>query len=234
MAHINMVGLEVEGGWDGERYKSPFDLPIIADFSIDGRTLQSDNPLRCNHIGEVVSKPMLPDPDAVGVWIDKYWPAYTNITCGFHIHTSYKSMRDYTALTTKGFLIELVNSIRLKAVEAGLKSNHYLFQRLNGGNPFTTFNFDASSQICLKQKSVGNRTRYGMLNFAWGIHGTVEFRAFPTFESANLARLFTFHYLSFIEQYLDEHSNDHCQQYSASLYQQSGEVAYKILTPEVS
>lgn len=234
MGHINLVGLEVEGGWNGTRYKHPFDIPIIADHSIDGRTLQTDKPLKCTHVGEVVSAPMPPDPDAVGGWIDKYWPQHTNITCGFHIHTSFKSKRDYTLLTTKGFLLELVDTMQTKGKDLGLPPEHYFWARMRGGNPFTMLNFDASSQIGLRQKSVGNRTRYGMLNFAWNIHGTMEFRALPTFESADLARSFTFHYLSFIESFLDDNADKFCQKYSATLDQSCGEVSFSIRTSEVS
>lgn len=233
MSRINLVGLEVEGGWDGTAMKRPFDLPIIQDHSVDGRTVQSDKPLTCPHVGEVVSKPLACDPDVIGAWLDKYWPQHTNITCGYHIHVSLKNIKDYSALTTKNFLHKVILDMKKLGREMGLPPTHYFWGRIAGSNPFCTLNFDSSSQISMKQKSVGDRTRYGMLNYAWNIHGTVEFRALPTFETADQARAFTFCYLNSIEDFLEEHSQYSCQ-YTALLTSKYGNIDFKLFTSEVN
>jgi hypothetical protein len=48
------------------------------------------------------------------------------------------------------------------------------------------------------------RIRYGFLNFALGIHGTMEFRALPTFDNVDDARAFTFHFLNVTEQFVED------------------------------
>jgi len=232
MGKINLVGLEVEGGWDGEPCKRPFTTKIIADHSIDGRTLLSDNPLTCVHIGEVVSVPLLPKREVIEPWLDKHWPQHTNNTCGFHIHTSYASMKDYAALTTKHFLTKLVEAIIEKGKAVDLPTTHYLFKRMVGNNPFTMYNFDASNQLRMKAKSVGDRLRYGMINCSWNIHGTIEFRGYPTFETPILAREFTNLYLDFIEDYLEEFSDKFAKTYSAMLRIECGELQFTFKMPK--
>lgn len=232
MGRINLVGLEVEGGWDGTHCKRPFASTIIADHSIDGRTLQSDKLLTCTHVGEVVSKPMVATQAWTDPWIDTHWPQHTNNTCGFHIHTSYASMKDYAALTTKHFLTKLIEAIIEKGKVLNLPTTHYLFKRMAGNNPFTNYNFDASNQLRMKTKSVGDRLRYGMINCSWNIHGTIEFRGYPTFETAALAKEFTHLYLDFIEDYLEEFSDRFAKVYSATLRMECGELHFTLRTPK--
>ena len=232
MGKINLVGLEVEGGWDGEHCKRPFLAKIIADHSIDGRTLASDRPLTCTHVGEVVSLPLFPDDVVIRNWITTHWPQHTNITCGYHIHTSYASMKDYTALTTKHFLTNLVEVIVEKGKALNLPTNHDLFKRMYGNNPFTMYNFDASNQLRMKAKSVGDRLRYGMINCSWGIHGTIEFRGYPTFETPELALEFTTLYLNFIEDYLEEFSDKFAKVYSSTLRMEYGELHFTLRMPK--
>lgn len=232
MGRILMVGLEVEGGWNGTPGRKPFESPIIADLSIDGNTLRTDRRLTNAHVGEVVSPPMLPDAYNINGWIDKHWPDSTNITCGYHIHTSFKNNRDYSILTTKSFLHYVHQQILGEARRLQLPDDHYLYQRLSGKNPFCLFNFDSSSQIAMKRKSVGDRTRYGMLNFAWNIHRTVEYRVFPTFETKDLAKAFTYCYLDAIETFLEEKAAATITEYSASLYSLNGVVNFSLKTPQ--
>lgn len=232
MSRINLVGLEVEGGWDGEVCKRPFTSKIIPDHSIDGRTYASDNPLTCTHVGEVVSLPLLPESGNIEQWITIHWPQHTNNTCGFHIHTSYASMKDYAALTTKHFLTKLIEAIIEKGKALNLPPTHYLFKRMGGNNPFSQFNFDASNQIRMKAKAVGDRLRYGMINCSWNIHGTIEFRGYPTFETPQLALAFTKLYLDFIEDYLEEFADKFAKTYSANLKVECGEICLTMKMPK--
>jgi hypothetical protein len=233
MGRIYKIGLEIEGGWEGKAGLPPFDIPIIADHSIDGRTVLSNNPLTCPHVGEVVSKPMLPDLATIETFLDKYWPQYSNNTCGYHIHLSTKSMRDYSILTTKTFLYSLVKALQEKATSLQLPPNHLIFSRLKGANPFAVLNFDASNQIRLKQKSIGNTLRYSILNYSWNLHGTVELRVLPTFDKVSLAKEFTFFYLDFVEEALANSTINFSTPYSAVLREQYGEVLYSLYTPNL-
>lgn len=231
MGKIKLVGLEIEGGWDGEEGKPPFKLPIIADHSIDGRTVLSDAPLSCTHIGEVVSPPLEPVPALIEAFLDIHWPQYANNTCGYHIHLSTNSMKDYSILTTKSFLYSLVKALQEKAIACALPANHYLFHRLKGANPFAAMNFDASNQIRLRQKSVGSSLRYSILNYSWGLHKTVELRVLPTFKEISLAKEFTFFYLNFVEEALANPSPHFSKPYAAVLKELDGEVVYSLKTP---
>lgn len=200
---IKLVGLEVEGGWDGKPFVPPFpDLTLVADHSIDGHTLTADVPLGCTHVGEAISKPI--PVDEVADWLTKYWPHHTNLTCGYHIHLSFVKPLYYMLLTKKAYAIRLKKSMEYLGRERGLPPNHYLWGRLTGTNPFCMMDFDSSSQMDVKEKRVGMRVRYGFLNFALKLHGTMEFRALPTFDNVDDARAFTFHFFNITEDFIKE------------------------------
>jgi hypothetical protein len=205
MSKIKLVGLEVEGGWNGTPLVAPFpEMPIIADHSVDGRTVPPNRPLETVHKGEITSKPMEPDMKLVGKWIDKYWPHDVNNTCGYHIHTSFSNLKDYSILTTKSFLNYTMEEMENLAKKLKLPSDHLIWERLAGKNPFSLLNFDGSSQIKIRRKQVGDRIRYGALNFCWGVHGTFEFRALPAFSTKDHAKVFTEKYLDAVETFLKE------------------------------
>ena len=200
---INRVGLEVEGGWNGKPGVPPFDdLRLVADHSIDGTTLPTDKRLETPHVGEAVSEPL--EVAQIADWIGKYWPHATNITCGYHIHISLKNPLHYMLLTKKTYAIRLKKAMEALARERGLGPDHYIWMRLRGNNPFCNIDFDSSGQMAVKEKRVGMRIRYGFLNFALGIHGTMEFRALPTFDNVDDARAFTFHFLNTTEQFIED------------------------------
>lgn len=198
---IDKIGLELEGGWPGEPGVRPFKKEkIIIDRSIDGTTMANDGPMQSCHVGEIVSEPM--QLDAWEKWLREYWPREANNTCGYHIHISLKKSLYYMLLTRKQFLFELIDDIMEKAKKLELGENHYLYQRLSGRNPFCAFNFDPSTQIGVVEKRIGMRTRYGVLNYCHGLHKTLEFRGYPTFDDKSVAVEFTHVFLACVEAYL--------------------------------
>jgi hypothetical protein len=200
---IKLVGLEVEGGWNGKPFVPPFEaLALTYDHSIDGTTMPTDKRLVCQHIGEAISPPI--EVDKVADWIEKYWPQHTNITCGYHIHLSFHSPLHYMLLTKKSYAIRLKKAMENLARERNLPPEHYIWHRLSGRNPFCNMDFDSAGQMSVTQKRVGMRVRYGFLNFALNIHGTMEFRALPTFDNTDDARAFTFHFFNVTEQYVQD------------------------------
>jgi hypothetical protein len=211
---ISKVGFELEGGWDGEPGISPFpDLQLIVDHSINGQTLHTA-PIVAVHVGEAVSPPLLFEEEAAWVeWLRSHWPNAaltanrTNSTCGYHIHVSFFSLKAYTLLTSKVFLFELRKAVLEWGKEAKLPSKHAFWTRVNGGNTFCTINFEANRQMALRSKAGVQRVRYGWLNFASGIHGTMEFRALPTFRDAEVGVTFAKKYFSFIDSYLANNIN---------------------------
>lgn len=221
MSHLLKVGFEIEGGWAGKRGASPFkDLTLIKDGSINGQTLR-DHQITATHIGEAVSPP-IDLQELVGGgdcaipkwqdWLEAHWPDAdppnrANNTCGFHIHVSVKSLRDYALLSSKSFPFELRERMMTLGKEVNLPKKHYFWSRMEGKNSFCTLLYDPAKQMGIDSKEEINRTRYGWFNFAYKIHGTLEFRALPTFRDAHVAVLFTREYLAFLESWLDQHQS---------------------------
>jgi hypothetical protein len=208
--YIDKIGFEVEGGWDGEAGISPFpDISLINDHSINGQQLGSSKRIAATHVGELVSPPFeYTNPDWP-LWLHEHWPNAappnrTNRTCGFHIHISTKSLKDYTLLSSKDFLFGLRDRMSELGKVVGLPSKHIFWQRMDGLNSFCKLDFNAGAQMGLKSKGVSNYLRYGYLNFSWGVHGTMEFRALPTFRDSQVALRFATVYLAYINQYLDQ------------------------------
>lgn len=215
MSRIDRIGIEIEGGWEGEKGISPFkDVALIADHSVNGQTLNGAKAIEATHVGEVVSPP-LPYAERAQweEWLLTHWPNAaaphrTNRTCGYHIHLSFFSKKDYTLLSSKVFLYDLRDYILRLGKSLQIRQDHVFWSRVNGFNTFCNLNFQAGKQMELLHKNGIHRSRYGWLNFATGIHGTVEFRALPTFEDAQLALRFTQGYCDFVESYLSQHKDD--------------------------
>ena len=207
MARLDKVGFEIEGGWDGTPRISPFsDIALIADHSINGQSLGNAPAIAAAHVGEAVSPPLALEDGKWEEWLTIHWPNAeprhrTNRTCGFHIHVSTKSLKDYTLLTSKSFLFAL----RVKMEEVGkavkLPKKHIFWERMGGFNRFCELDFEAAQQMRVRRK--GGNNRYGWLNFAWEMHGTMEFRALPTFRDAKVGVRFAKEYLDFIESWLE-------------------------------
>jgi hypothetical protein len=208
MSYIDKVGFEVEGGWDGKAYESPFsDITLIADHSINGQQLKSSSPIVATHVGELVS-PAFPFLDeGWPLWLYEHWPNAapknrTNRTCGFHIHLSTKSMKDYTLLSAKDFLFGLRDRMNELGHQISLPSKHIFWERMDGFNTFCSLNVNPGAQMGLRTKGTSNPLRYGYLNFSWGLHGTMEFRGLPTFRDAQVALRFVAAYLDYVNSYL--------------------------------
>lgn len=219
MARISKVGFEIEGGWDGEPFISPFeDISLVHDNSINGQTLASAPRILAQHVGEAVSPPI----EVEGKWKEwlvDHWPNAapanrTNRTCGLHIHISLKSLRDYSLLGSKSFLYGVKEEMMDVGKKMKLPKKHVFWERMEGANSFAPIDFDAAQQMRVTQK--GGRNRYGWLNFAWAMHGTVEFRALPTFRDSKVAVAFVSRYLNFVEEWLDE-NQEMSLSHSASL-----------------
>jgi hypothetical protein len=168
------------------------------------------------HVGEAVSPPIVYAPWEGALphmvdwldWLGKHWPNAeppnrTNHTCGFHIHVSFHSHKAYTLLTSKIFLYELRQLILAQGIKEKLPRKHPFWNRVNGGNTFCHLDFNAPKQMEVASKDGGiRRVRYGWLNFASALHGTMEFRALPTFRDFPVAARFSHTYFTFIDSYL--------------------------------
>jgi hypothetical protein len=143
-------------------------------------------------------------------WLTTHWPNAapehrTNRTCGFHIHISLDNWRSYAHLTSKSFLLALRDRMIEVGKEVDLPKKHSFWERMHGANTFCDLFFDPAAQMRLTTK--GGRVRYGWLNFAFNMHGTVEFRALPTFRDAHVAVRFSDEYFQLVERWLAAHDD---------------------------
>jgi len=211
MSRIAKVGFEIEGGWKGDPRVSPFaDTPLIADHSINGQSLGGAPAIHAPHVGEVVSKPFPYEEGEWKDWLVSHWPDAepkdrTNRTCGFHIHLSTKSLRDYSLLSSKSFFFELKDEMNKVGERVKLPKKHVFWERVRGQNRFCTPEFDPANQMRINKK--GGANRYGWLNFAWTMHGTMEFRALPTFRDAAVGLRFAEAYFGFVQGWLEKNQD---------------------------
>lgn len=208
---IDKVGFEIEGGWGGKPGVSPFpDISLIREGSINGQTLHGAKPIQAVHIGEVVSEPLDYETGKWEEWLTTHWPNAdppnrTNRTCGYHIHLSTLSMKDYALLGSKSFLFSLAETFNRLGKALDLPKKHVFWERMTGQNTFCTLDFNPSRQMQVAMK--GGRNRYGWLNFAWKMHKTVELRSLPTFRDAAIALRFTETYFTFTTNWLEAHQD---------------------------
>lgn len=207
MNYIDRVGFEIEGGWDGEEGISPIPEALIQDLSINGQTLGASAAISARHVGEAVSPPISYLDGPWQDWLLSRWPNAapehrTNRTCGFHIHLSTWSLRDYALLSSKTFLLQLRDEMIKLGKEVKLPKKHVFWERMEGKNTFCDFFFDPAQQLKITTKGI-HRERYGWLNFSYGVHGTVEFRALPTFRDGEVALQFASTYFNLVNAFLE-------------------------------
>lgn len=221
---IKQVGFEIEGGWKGTPGVCPVPGPgsFTSDNSINGQSLSGSLPISATHVGEAVSLPMAYSSPTWRTWLLMNWPNAdppnrTNRTCGFHIHLSTYNLKQYSFLTSKALLFDVHRNLEALGKEIGLPERHLFWQRMAGLNRFCRLDFDATAQMEVAPTNrANNQVRYGYLNFSWKLHGTMEFRALPTFRDANIALRFAEVYLATVENFLHSMENEEVQ-FSASL-----------------
>lgn len=176
MEFIKKVGVELEGGWN-EPFPDDDPTEIYADHSVHlgGYT----------HIGECASIPLT--LEEVLKWTSLHYPIGRDETCGMHVHVSVKDDSAYASLASTphfnmawlkwglGFIKNIPSERDMSA----------FYNRLSGKNRFCVMKFIPSRQIPITKKTGGNTVdvnpRYTQLNFAKGVHGTIENRTFPIF-----------------------------------------------------
>lgn len=174
---IALVGVELEGGWT----KLPEKVTLDSDGSVfdHGRLAPAGVQLA---IGELPSRPM--PPASLAPWMRKWHPTHVDHTCGLHLHMSFNDIRYYEALKIPEYTETLAHYLELWAKEQGLPKEHEIYQRLAGKNQYCIKEFWADEQIRTDRKSY-NRDRpghrYTAVNYCYGQHGTIEYRALPMF-----------------------------------------------------
>lgn len=165
MRYINLIGVEIEGGWSEKPaiLKTDGSVHISKDFA--------------QYAGECISPPG--SLDQINDWIDKYKPDYVNSTCGLHVHFSMKKMSDYVRLMEDSFYSHFYTSMDSwgKAMQFGEK--HQFWSRLGGSNTYCKKGFNLDNT---ERQTYGGGDRYTHLNYCFSKHGTIECRLFPAFK----------------------------------------------------
>ena len=213
MKFINLIGIELEGGW----IKPPAGLQD--DGSIDLADYWTPScgcgDFRCqchdkhecdiDHLnekprlveGEMVSPPLkLLD---VADWITTYYPNYFNKSCGFHIHISFFRNSDYSRLMNWNFYKHFRYWMRKWGEDMKFPPEHEFWCRFEGDNRHCRDTFRPEEQVFLTRK---RPVRYSHLNFCWGLHKTLECRLFPMFNKPAEAIEATLSFVACVEDIL--------------------------------
>lgn len=194
---VYRVGVELEGGW----VKVPEGVNLHPDGSVCGLSLspaeQAQNEaasltrpsLWPNKLqtGELQSEPM--EVRKVQSWMEQSYPSHVNDTCGLHVHMSFKSALHYMWLMRPEFQETMKEYVKQWAIDEGIPKTHPLFFRLKGSNTYCRDEFHADGQAARTKKSYdhGGPSRYTMINYPHGLHGTIEARLLPMFDTVDLA-----------------------------------------------
>ena len=164
---INQVGIELEGQWDEARM--PRNLGTdgsLHGFSGNGIT------------GEARSRPMT---SRWAEWVRETYPDRVNISCGLHVHLSFRTEYQVMRLMDSQFRDYFMPRMRRWGVRNELPAEHAFFSRLAGRNQYCRSGWEPDAGVR------GLIERYCGINFvAIRVHGTVEFRFLPMFPSRQI------------------------------------------------
>lgn len=195
MKYINLVGVELEGGW-----KIAPPSKVHSDISVHVEDQVGDVPYQA--AGEVSSEPM--NLEKLSEWVYKNYPDYMNSSCGLHVHVSLKSNTDYIKLMSRDFQSYFLKKMEEWGKKTGLSDRHLFWARLLGYNNFCRKQHRPDEQILLAQKQDRDE-RYTQINYCYKMHKTIECRLFPMFKYSRVAMSAILAFIDCVESYLDEH-----------------------------
>lgn len=186
---VNMVGVELEGGWiklppdrkavdhDGSVFRPGFN-PV--DFEITSKLRYS---------GEIPLPPLAirEFPSVMKV----NYPAYVDASCGMHVHLSTKHAFAYQRLmVNKPFSYPgtIVEYMKRWAASQKLPKAHPIWERLAGNNEYCQHLFHADEQAKKADKGFnhhGDGHRYTVISYCWGRLKTLECRLLPMMTTAD-------------------------------------------------
>ena len=214
---IKLIGAELEGAWSRKCSSHLFE-EIAEDSSVringessghcdcdqddldeHGCECGRDDESRKFYVGEIRTLPAATLTE-LAAEIRRGFPDVINRTCGYHIHTSYKSLLSYTQLSEVVFhQFFLWHIEKLPSVIPLTKQDQaYFWARFEGKNSACTPQFNPVGQLHFGEH------RYTAINFA-AYHKrikTVEFRLLPMFEQAETAVSASMYLVRLIETYL--------------------------------
>lgn len=188
---VRTIGVELEGGWKklptGVKdlvHDGSVRVPVETD-SMTGLPL----PNSPKKIGELVSGIM--PPSELEGWLKQSYPSHINETCGLHIHMmpgNKHGPRDswYQRLVTPQYGSTIVSALTDWSKEKKYPLKHPIWNRLIGKSQYCTLDYFPKGQIRATSKSYNHDhpgNRYTWINYCHGLHGTVECRGLPMFET---------------------------------------------------
>lgn len=180
---IKLVGVEFEGAWRGERGISPFNDDTIIKY--DGSVRPCIDPLtglNFVHYGEAVSPPL--PPAEILKWAEEHCPHGVNTSMGTHVHVSFASIGDYSAMISREFFDRIYGRLEFFSNLIERDDPEFARQlrvRLEGGNNFCKKQFGGLNHV------LGRGDRYQGLNYCWRTHTTLEFRILPGVQNPSTA-----------------------------------------------
>lgn len=187
---VYKVGVELEGGWD----KLPPRTQLVHDgsvrFKVPTPTL--------NHVGELPSPPLvLSEKEATKSgetwfpkWMQVFYPAHVNETCGMHVHLSMKTAFSYQKLMTPAYPATIVAYMTKWAEAEKLPKEHPIWPRLMGKNEYCQHLFYADDQAKTGSKDYDHNReghRYTVVVYCWARHSTLECRLLPMMDNVEQA-----------------------------------------------
>lgn len=196
---IAAASVELEGGFSSKlTYElSDAGIPVRHDGSV-GRFTD-----RCPYRGEISNSPA--SIDGVLNFIHKYYPTEVNDTCGMHLHVSFDNKLDYMRLMTKTFYSYFLKEIEAWAKAEGIPENDRFWSRFRGDVHYTGRVWAPELQLLGHDLPNGEGSRYAILNFCWGKHGTLECRLMPMFEDKERSKRAIKAIVDIYEKYLTTH-----------------------------
>lgn len=190
---IHKVGVELEGGWD---IAPPNDIHGDGSVGAEGAF----------GAGEISSPPYKKYENLVK-FIRNNYPQVVDKTCGFHIHISTKKKLDYMRLMDPDFykyFREKIQACVIGDIENFNYADRRRFtDRFDGNNEYCHDEFEPDYQAWMSCK---DSIRYKALNYCFSLHGTLECRLLPMFESPESAIKALTCYLEIVESWLAAHS----------------------------
>lgn len=176
---IYRIGIELEGGW--------MTLPTGVEPIRDGSVVFMHPPERLC-IGEVASEIL--EVPKFPAWMRTMYPSHVNDTCGLHVHMSFRKALHYERLMVPDYPKVIVAYIKRWAKDEHLDENHPIWKRLKNRNEFCKHDFNADQQV-IKQNKVYDHnvegSRYTVVNYCHGLHGTLECRILPMLKDVEQA-----------------------------------------------
>ena len=204
LKHINLIGVELEGGWRSDKsrqegWHGDGSVSVYDSDDDNDHTEDCDEDCDINHRrgrvqGEFVSPPM--GLTALSKFIKDNYPDDVDDSCGMHIHFSFHKDGDYARLMTTRFYGYFLRKMSAFGKAKHIRPSHEFWDRLAGRNTYCCHNIktirgeaeDFRDLVVMQRDSRSREEeRYHHLNFCKRLHNTLEVRLLPMFESSKMA-----------------------------------------------